>query len=649
MDAISTGLAVNKTQLPVELPEDRSGNRSDSEATITSDLTLAAPASLAVSRDGETEWRGDTTFPEVLPPYWMCDKASGEYESLRADFQAAVKLVVNAEAKNNEGDGLQFMRSSPAQFRGFPADDYHKLLRKSCGRGEERLGRLMEFSVITGSDSQREMRWEIIEELYNAIDYDDRPSMKEMLDRRIKNSINSCLEHLGQDSADSSNKFILDLLGDVSTFRPRYRLIALIRLCEIIPEKIKQIPKSDLEDLPATLALNEADTSGALKCLGETTGYVFLPHGIFADWEEIASLNPDVQGDQRVRTYFADQLRHRVDKIVDDGRDANLVMREIVLRLARLDEDTQSAGAKLLREFFKSDLSSMFAASGGKKALGIIGNYCDRAKLEFTDFSKEIAARLKGGKQLKLQESFKESAQARIRNNREWNHNRDYYYWSIGSDLQRVLINKEGAEKRAAVMDILDGFDEWADGRGKYFALQDFSAIMSDYYRVTITDIIGKDAANAWLSENYAVSDREFAFAREHLGLDKVETTPEEAGEEFIVPYNSSERMKWAERNLLSICGMYMNGSGTAFDMPPSFNNLSWQDRADAMQLTVNWAMRPLNNDTFKKLRAMAASDDLRGLMANTVTKRKFAEVKDFVGADSLSEFMKKHRMVRSN
>jgi len=575
----------------------------------------------------------------------MHSEAGGEYPSLRANFRAAVKFAANAEDKGNKGDGLQFMRNSPAQFRGFPADDYHKLLRKSCDSSEGRLGRLREFSDITGSDSQREMRWEILMELYHAIDYEGRPYMKEILDANIKESINQSIEYMDRSNADSSRQFVLDLLVDVGTLRSRYRLSALIRLCEIIPEKIKQISQSDLQDLPAILTLGEAETSSAFKCLGETTGYVFLPHGIFADWQELASLKLDVPADQKKRADFADQLRQRIDKIVGDGRDANLVMKEIVLRLAPLDEDTQSAGAKLLCEFFKDELSSMFAATGGRRSLSIIGSYCDSAKLEFADFSKEINERLRASGQLSLQENFKESTKLRIRDRREWIRNRDEYYWNIHSNLVRIFNRTEGAEKCAAVMDVLYGFDEWADGYEKLLSLLDFAAILSRYFRVTIVDIVGEEAARAWLSENYAVSDREFASAEEALGLDKKVTAPEEVGEEFNIPHNSSANMKWAERQLLSICGTYMNGSGTAFDMPPSFNNLSWQDRADAMQLVVNWAMKPLNGDTLKKFKAMAASGDLRGLMANTVTKRKFAEVKD----ENLRSYMQQRNMVRSN
>ncbi|MFK0377008.1 hypothetical protein [Pandoraea sp. NPDC090278] len=647
MESISPGSVVNNTQLPVERPVAASGNRLDAAPTIASDLVLA---SRAVQSEDETEWRGHKEFPAALPPYWMHNQAGGEYESLRAGFRAAVRLAANTEEKNNKGDGLQFMRNSPGQFRGFPADDYHKLLRKSCDSWEGRLGKLMQFSDITGSDSQRGMRWEILMELDNYIEYDeDRPYRKEMQDRRIKIAIDRCLEHLDQSNADSSRQFVLDLLSDVSILRLRYRLSALTRLCEIIPEKIKQISQSDLQELPAILTLSEAETSSALKCLGETTGYVFLPHGIFADWQELASLKLDVPADQRRRTDFADQLRQRIDKIVDDGRDANLVMREIVLRLARLDEDTQSAGAKLLCEFFKDELSSMFAATGGRRSLAIIGSYCDSAKLEFADFSREINGRLRATGQLNLQENFKESAKSRIKNYRNWIRNQYEYYDNINFALRRVLFGKEGAEKCAAVMDVLYGFDEWADSHEKFLSLQDFATVMSDYRRETIAGIVGEEAARAWLSENYSVSDKEFALATELLGLDTIKTVPNKVDEEFIIPHNSSDQMKWAERQLLSICGFGMNGSGAAFEMPPSFNNLSWQDRADAMQLTVNWAMKPLNNDTYKKLRAMAASLDLQGLMANTVTKRKFAEVRDFPGDESVRVIMQKYNMVRSN
>ncbi len=636
MESISSDLDPNKTLLAAEIVNERADGHSATAQTIPSDLTLAAPAPPDVAK-GES--------PELVSRYWMYDKSSSEYEGLKADFQRALKLSGNAADKNEVRDGLELMRSSPALFRGFPAGDYHELLRKSCDRGESRLSRLMEFSAITGSDSQWPMRREIFYELDYSLRYEDRPEMREILARDLKRSLDECFRTMRGVDEDSLRKFVFGLLTDIIEIRRHQRLNALMKYCEIIPDKIKEIPQSDLQELPEILALNGADASEAIKCLGKATGYVFLPHGILVGWKEIPSLNPDIPEDQRKRTDFADELRQRIDKIVGDGRDANLVLREVVLKLAHMDEETQSAGVKLLCEFFKNDLSSMFAASGDRKSLGIIASYCDKARSEFDEISEEINDRLRSNGQMGLQESFKDSVQERVRDYSNWSRNRDRYLREIGFDLRSLLYGKSDDEKRAAGIDVLLGFSEWADGYEKLLCLQDFARILSADHRGTIVDIVGENAAKEWLLGNFPVSNRDFEFARMQLGLDEKETAPEEVGEEFVIPYNPSERVKWAERELMSICNRGMNGSGTAFQMHSSFNNMSWQDRADAMQLTVNWTMQPLNSDTLKKLKAMAASVDLRGLMANTVTKRKFAEVKD----ENLRSYMQQRNMVRSN
>ncbi|WP_245725451.1 hypothetical protein [Pandoraea oxalativorans] len=364
MESISNSPVVNKPLSPAEIPPDA---RLDTAPTIPSDLRFAAPASLEVVWEGETGWKGRGRLPELVARYWLYAKGSPEYARFKADFREAVKVRLDIDNSANARDGLEsLLRSCPQQFRGFPANEYLELFTCHCPDGEkDEINGLMAFSGITGSDSKSEMRRVIGRILVSALGAQDERNTRAVPASDLKHSLSQCLEHVGKIDSDSSRQFVLDLLGDIRDVDEKHRLNALRKYCEIIPERIKQIPQSELQELPAILALNDADTSGALKCLGVTTGHVFLPQGIFADWKEVASLRPDVPGDQKKRTDFANQLRQKIDKIVDDGRDANFVMREVVLRLGRLDEDTQAAGAKLLREFFKKDLSRMAAALGG--------------------------------------------------------------------------------------------------------------------------------------------------------------------------------------------------------------------------------------------------------------------------------------------
>ncbi|MFK0377009.1 hypothetical protein [Pandoraea sp. NPDC090278] len=648
MDPISTAPITNKPLLPTEVPPDA---RSAAASTISSDLKFVAPASFDVVWEGDPGWKGRERLPELDAHYWLCDRASPEYERFKADFREAVKVRLDMDNPENRRDGLaSLLRSCPQQFRGFPADEYLQLMDDHCpDRKEDALNSMVMFSSIIGSDEKLAIRQLIQRDLVSALgDKDERDATSESTGDP-KNSLGKLLDQLGEIDGGPLTQFVLDLLRDIRDLDEKYRLAALRKYCEIVPERIQQISQSELQELPIDLALNDADTSGALKCLGEATGYVFLPLGIFADWEELAILRPDVPEDQKKRIHFANQLRQKIDKIADDGRDANFVLREVVLKLARLDEDTQWAGSKLLQEFFRDDLSRMVEALGPDMFHGSIKNYCEGAKSEFGNVSAEAVGRSKGNDRFDLLESLKASARARLKDPSAWSRDRESYRWEIRSHVSSLFDDKTRGQKRVAATDVLSHFGDWGMALEKIFAVIDLSAIFSERYGESLGDVVGTRGCKEWISENFKQGSVAYSAAMRELGIDEwaLEESglPDNVGEAFIIPHNKSRMFEWAVNFLMSICNTGMNGSGRAFEMPPSFTNLSWQDRADAMQVTVNWTMQPLNNDTLKKLKAMAASVDLRDLMVNTVTKRKFAEVWD----EHLRSYMQARRMVRSN
>ncbi|VVE84176.1 hypothetical protein [Pandoraea sputorum] len=557
----------------------------------------------------------------------------------REDLIREILLNVDSENLKNKLDGLNYMLEIfPAEFKGFPPSKYHPLLVKSYSDWKTRLDGLALFSSATETDSSAAMREEIQNELLKIA----RDSGEVPLDsrRELKLAIARCINHVERNGEQGASKFIKDLLFGICTIPSERKLLALREYCAMFPSQVKEIDKNDLCKLIARIALPEADISEGLKCLGETSGYIFLPDEFFEPWKAAAKVDPDSRDGRRMRFEFSEAAEVSIDKIVRDGRDVDEIFREFLFGLNRIDEPYRLNAASLICSEFKNKLSRMFQKFGSSEFVEFINQCFPQNEIDaaFAEFNKIQNFHQTRSPLSRFLTELREIAQIRWDDGRLWRNEQDIFERKIREGI-RVCFNDNSVDAHDTALNILYGITDF-DMKLRYTAL---GLVVSQ--KPDLAGLIGSSGVYQWVRDTFTGDLeplRDDALER-LLDAESDEESPvtEEKKEvqADLEPKSMSSQASWALRSLQSICRNDLRGE---FQMPAAFKHLSDKDKNDAVQSAVNWAISDLNDQSLRWVQPLARSSDIRGYMRNTIAYTTYTQA-----PENLKRFAMRHGMVR--
>lgn len=408
----------------------------------------------------------------------------------------------------------------------------------------------------------------------------------------------------------------------------------------MFPDQIKDIDKRDLCRLIATISLGGSEISEALKCLGETSGYIFLPDVFFLLWQAAAGADPDSLEGRRRRFAFSEVVADGIEKIVRDGRDRDEVFRELLFGLTRINEPERLNAVRLICAEFKYDLSQVFLKFRSAEVIEFIEQCIPRGEVksaleEFNsikNFDKnQILVRrfLSGlGEVLNL---WQEDV-------RRWRREQDFHAMNIEKTI-KACFEDSSVDARGMALSILYGIKQF-DEEKISFAI---SLIVRQ--KPEIGKVIGREEAEKWAREVFGGNlegDREDALTL--LGFSSIDDgypvgQPKKEVQADLEPTSLSPRAKWALDELKEICRRKVR---IPFAMHGAFIEMDEEDKWKSVQSAVNWAISDMDQDSYYWLRPLGNSSDITRYLANTILHTTYAR------ADAnLKYFMNLHKMVR--
>ncbi|MCE4061319.1 hypothetical protein LXM60_14005 [Pandoraea sputorum] len=557
----------------------------------------------------------------------------------RVDLIREILLNVDARNLDNKLDGLNYMLESfPSEFKGFSPSKYHPLLVKLYPDCRIRLDGLALFSSATETDSSAAMREEIQNELLKiARDTGEIPlnSRKE-----FQRAIERCLDHVERNGEQGETKFIEDLLFGICTIPPERKLLALREYCAMFPSQVKEIDKNDLCKLIARISLREADMSEGLKCLGETSGYIFLPDDFFEPWQAAASVDPDSREGRRMRFEFSERTEDRISKIVHDGRDVDEVFREFLFGLNRIDAPYRLNAAALICSEFKTNLSRVFLKFGSLEFVEFINQCFPKNEIDaaFVEFKKIQYFHQTNLPLARFLTELREISQIHRDDDLRWWKEQDVLVRRIMEGIT-ACFDDNSVDANDTALSILYGITDF-DMNLRPVALDLVVSQKPELGRMIDTRDLYK-----WVQETFTGNLERFRDdALDRLldaEADEESPTiePKKEVQDDLAPKSMSSSANWALRFLQDIC---RSNGRQEFQMPAQFKRLSDRDKKDAVQAAVNWAIMDMDENSYRWVRPMSLSSDIRPYMRNTIAYTTYTRA-----AANLKTFVTKHNMVR--